>query len=327
MEINKLVELLRGHKTYLQTHNFPDPDAIASAFGLQQFLKYFGVDTEICYSGTIEKLTTKKMVSEFEVDIKNYEKITDMRECDYIVTIDGQKYNTNFKDLPGDEVACIDHHPIFTECTYKYSDIRILGACSTIITQYFKEANVPIDENTASALMYGFRMDTASLTRGVTDLDIEMFSYLYKYADNDKIMKLYINAMEMSDLKAYGAAIENINVINRIGFVHIPFNCNDGLIAMISDFILSLNEVEYCVVYADRNGAYKLSVRSLNENVHAGRLTTDALDGIGDGGGHAAMAGGVIFKTISLDIRNNIEDEVENRFIKAMEHGCKLVRE
>ena len=43
--------------------------------------------------------------------------------------------------------------------------------------------------------------------------------------------------MEMSDLKAYGAAIENISVINGIGFAYIPFDCNDGLIAMISVFI------------------------------------------------------------------------------------------
>lgn len=34
-----LIVLLKGHKTYIQTHNFPDPDAIASAYGLQYFLQ------------------------------------------------------------------------------------------------------------------------------------------------------------------------------------------------------------------------------------------------------------------------------------------------
>ena len=29
MDPLQLVELLRGHRTYIQTHNFPDPDAIA----------------------------------------------------------------------------------------------------------------------------------------------------------------------------------------------------------------------------------------------------------------------------------------------------------
>lgn len=31
----KPVALCKGKHIYIQTHNFPDPDAIASAFGLQ----------------------------------------------------------------------------------------------------------------------------------------------------------------------------------------------------------------------------------------------------------------------------------------------------
>jgi nanoRNase/pAp phosphatase (c-di-AMP/oligoRNAs hydrolase) len=164
--------------------------------------------------------------------------------------------------------------------------------------------------------MYGLRMDTDSLTRGVTELDIEMFGYLYKYADNTKITKLYANSMEMSDLKAYGAAIEDVSVVNGIGFARIPFDCNDGLIAMISEFILSLYEVNVSIVYACRDGGYKLSVRSMRENVHAGKLIAEALKGIGDGGGHAAMAGGIVFADNSDYIKNNIDMELKDRFVK-----------
>ena len=38
-DIRELVELLSAGKAYIQTHDFPDPDAIASAYGLQQLLK------------------------------------------------------------------------------------------------------------------------------------------------------------------------------------------------------------------------------------------------------------------------------------------------
>ena len=51
MDWLKLVNLLKGHKVYLQTHNFPDPDALASAFGMQVFLRAHGVESTICYSG------------------------------------------------------------------------------------------------------------------------------------------------------------------------------------------------------------------------------------------------------------------------------------
>ena len=59
MDPLQLVELLRGHRTYIQTHNFPDPDAIASAFGLQHFLNYHGIKADICYDGKIERLSTR----------------------------------------------------------------------------------------------------------------------------------------------------------------------------------------------------------------------------------------------------------------------------
>lgn len=327
MEWHKLIDLLKGHKTYLQTHNFPDPDAIASAYGLQQFLKIYGIETELCYDGKIDKLATKRMIQEFKIDIKSFDEIHDMEESDYIVTIDGQKYNANFTDLPGNEVACIDHHPTYKECTYRYKDVRIVGACSSLIAQYYVKSREKMSEDVATALMYGLRMDTASLTRGVTGLDIDMFSYLYKYADNNKITKFYINVMEMSDLKAYGAAIENIKIKVQVGFAHIPFECNDALIAMISDFILSLNEVNCSIVYANRDSGYKLSVRSIDENTHAGKLTSEALRNIGDGGGHAAMAGGVIYAESIKNIEIPIENVIEDRFIKCIRNGCQLVRE
>ena len=65
----QLVELLRGHKNYIQTHNYPDPDAVASAFGLQYFLKQHGVEATICYEGTVEKLSTRKMFEVFQIDV------------------------------------------------------------------------------------------------------------------------------------------------------------------------------------------------------------------------------------------------------------------
>ena len=111
MDPLQLVELLRGHRTYIQTHNFPDPDAIASAFGLQHFLNYHGIKADICYDGKIERLSTRKMFDTFHIDILSKEDLDDMKKEDYIVTVDSQKYNANLTDFIGDEVACIDHHP------------------------------------------------------------------------------------------------------------------------------------------------------------------------------------------------------------------------
>ncbi len=314
----KLVELLRGHKTYIQTHNFPDPDAIASAYGLQDFLKQHGVAAQICYDGKVEKLSTKKMFEVFGIQVLSAEEIGDMTETDYIVTVDSQKHNANLTDFIGDEVACIDHHPTYVECEYAYKDVRIVGSCATIIAEYFHVTGTPLTPSVAAALAYGIKMDTADFLRGVTELDVDMFAFLYKHADDEKLKEMYRNVMEFADLKAYGAAIDNIHVYDGVGFADIPFDCPDALVAIISDFILSLDVVTVSVVYAIRPDGIKFSVRSEIKEVDAGLLVRRALEGCGSGGGHKAMAGGFIPLDAVHLLGENPRYEIETRFMKQL---------
>lgn len=240
-----------------------------------------------------------------------------MSETDYIVTIDAQKFNANITDFIGNEVACIDHHPTFVQCEYQYKDIRLVGACATLVAQYFKESNTPIDSNTATALLYGMKIDTDSWSRGVTVLDIEMFEYLFPYVDEEKMALMSKSTMELKDLRAYGAAIQNIKLYDNIGFAEIPFNCPDALVGMVSDFILDLDVVEFAVVYAKREDGLKFSVRSEWKYLNAGEITAEALNGLGTGGGHAAMAGGFMPIEMVEKLGYLYDDEIEQRFVVA----------
>lgn len=311
-----LVELLKGHRVFIQTHNFPDPDAIASSFGLQYFLKVNGIESDICYDGKIDKLSTKKMFEIFGIFAKSKDEIADMTEDDYIVVVDAQKLNANLTDFIGDEIACIDHHPTFKECEYQYKDVRIVGACSSIIADYFRQTNTELPANIAAALAYGIKMDTADFTRGAYPFDAEVFSYLFEKADTHLINDMYMNVMELSDLKAYGAAIDSIRLYGEVGFAKIPFDCPDALIAIISDFILSLDVVTVSVVYSMRGDGIKFSVRSEIEEVDAGKLVACALEGVGNGGGHKGMAGGFIHKSHFSELGVDMDESIRSRFLR-----------
>lgn len=311
MNWKKLVDVLKGHKVYIQTHNFPDPDALSSALGMQTFLKAFQIDATICYAGKIDKNSTKRMVEAFQIPAIHIDKIQDMQEQDYIITIDAQKYNSNLNDFIGTIVVCIDHHPTYVPSDYLYSDIRICGSCASIITSYFIESNVTLDKNTATALLYGLKMDTDSFNRGVTNFDIDMFSYLYKIADNHVIRMLNSNNMEIEDLHAYGEAIRNIKIYDNVGFARIDFECPQALVAMISDFILGLDVVRISVVYAVESSGFKFSVRNEDEYCHAGIITQKSLKMLGgDGGGHYFMAGGILPKTAAYKIEDRSFDYI-----------------
>lgn len=53
-----LYEAVNREHVYIQTHNFPDPDAIASAYGLKRLLETRGVNAAICYKGKIDRYST-----------------------------------------------------------------------------------------------------------------------------------------------------------------------------------------------------------------------------------------------------------------------------
>lgn len=323
MKWKQLIDVLKGKRVFLQTHNFPDPDALASAYGMQVFLKANGIASTICYAGNIEKNSTKRMMEKFRIFAVQSADLSDMTEKDYIVTIDAQKKNSNLTEFKGQQVACIDHHPTVADCTYEYSDIRICGSCCSIVTSYFIESGIELDSNTATALLYGIKMDTDSFNRGVTDFDISMFAHLHKIADNHKINALFHNNMEIEDLYAYGEAIRNIQLYGNVGFAKISFDCPDALVAMISDFILGLDVVEVSVVYAVRDSGYKFSVRNETTTYHAGTIVQQALKHLGDGGGHDYMAGGIITKEKIGQLGQDPDGEIQRRFLAVIHQNTK----
>ncbi|MCI8300633.1 MAG: DHH family phosphoesterase [Lachnospiraceae bacterium] len=313
-----LIALLKNHNVYIQTHNFPDPDAIASAFGLQQFLDCHGISAILCYDGKIDRLSAKKMLETFEIAMFPKNNIPHMTEHDYIVLIDSQNNNSNVTDLIGDKVACIDHHPIFFPYEYQYQDIRPVGSCCSIIASYFQNSDTPLSPKCAAALAYGIKMDTADFTRGTTSLDMEMLSFLFKHADWKLVVSMYSNTMEFDDLQAYGAAIQNVQIFDRTGFAHIPFHCAQALIAIISDFILSLDVVDVAVIYGIQTDGIRFSIRSEQEQIHAGNLVARALRSWGSGGGHPSMAGGMIPSAHLSLLGEDLHASIQEAFMKVI---------
>lgn len=318
-DFNKLLKLCQEKTVYIQTHNFPDPDAIASAFGLQRLLSHFGIESTLCYAGRIDKLSASRMLKTFNIMMFSYEELQDiMHEEDIIICVDSQKNGGNITDFIGDEIACIDHHPTFVEVAYQYADICITGACASLIARYYQRMNITPDTDVATALIYGLRMDTLQLTRGVTQFDIDMFSYLFPFSDWDTLCQMERNNIELQDLQAYSAAIDSIKIYNKVGFVSIPFSCPDGLIGTLSDFVLALEEVLVAVVLCRRQDGIKFSVRSEIPEVHAGNLVHEALAGYGDGGGHQEMAGGMV-KSERLDAMEPYPEQFFfERFMKVL---------
>ena len=317
--LDTILNHIKNKHVYIQTHNFPDPDAIASAFGLQQLLLYKGISSSICHYGEIDSYSTNRMIQCLNIEIINVDVNDLTNTTDEIILVDAQKGNSNIKNLPGDEIICLDHHPAIETVNYRFCDIRPeIGACASLVAQYFIENKIPMSQDAATALLYGIKIDTANLTRGVSNLDLEMFHTLYAQSDLKLIEELDHATVKLSDLKSYATAINSIKVFGDISFANTGAGCPEPLIASISDFMLDLAEVNFSIVYSYKNEGVKISVRSARNIYDSGQITKSALEGFGQGGGHPAMAGGFVPYTRNDEMDALIPSILEMRFLKAI---------
>lgn len=319
INFQQMIDFIMHKHIYIQMHNFPDPDAIASAYGLQFLLEQKNIKSTICYKGRVSHGSSYSMVEKLGINIVEYDELKDMNTNSEIILVDAQKGNANIIDMPGEEVMCIDHHPTYEKAEYVLSDIRPeVGACASIIAQYFFDNNIVMSSKVATALLYGIKVDTANMTRGVSDLDLEMFYKIFNMADRQMIEELDNSVLRKEDLHAYANAISSIETVGRMSFANTGMNCPEALIAAISDFIMMLDGTDITVVYSLRDDGIKISLRS-NSGVDVGKIANRALRGIGSGGGHENMAGG--FVSYDSSIKNPTGDETYvNAIIEDIRH-------
>jgi nanoRNase/pAp phosphatase (c-di-AMP/oligoRNAs hydrolase) len=321
-KLDELIQSIENPHVYVQMHNYPDQDALASAMGLQALLSARGKQATIIYHGIIDKDNTLKMIELLNIKIQPVESLT-LKEEDEIIIVDGQKGNINMQDVLGKEIACIDHHHIQNTEQYRFVDIRSnVGACSSIIASYFVENAIPLSTDIATALVYGLKMDTSQLSRGVSSLDITMFGHLFQRSDHMKLRTFETSSLKISDLTNYQQAISDLEVYGNIAVSNIGNDCSESIIGSVNDFLLTLSEVEFTVIYSYRAGGIKFSLRSTLPSIDASEIIRQALYGLGDGGGHNDMAAGFIPNVSAESDAETLAQKVKDRIIFLVRKGC-----
>ncbi len=310
--IEEFLEYVKRYdKIFIQPHNFPDHDAIASSFALQKFFEKFGMYSEIIYDGEIQRNSLKDLIKKLDIKLKHITTV-DMDEDDKIIIVDGCKGNKNVTDFVGDEIAVIDHHNVKAVEDVEFCDIRSnYGACSTIIYEYYKQFNVEITQDVATALITGINFDTASLTRGLNIKDLGAYYDCFEKADVEYVNYLARNYISINDIQYYKELIEKIKFHENIAFVYFEDGCPQNMLGILSDFVLSFEEIDFVILCAKNEGRVNFSIRNQIKKWNASIFIQELLKGIGFGGGHYEMAGGVINNIEKFSEKEILEKSIE----------------
>ncbi len=294
--IHRLVEIIDPQRPlFVQAHNFPDHDAVATAFALQHLLSLRGVLARSCYRGSIQSQSLRDLIDSLDIPI-SYAKELNLDKHAQIIVVDSLSGGSNVKDLEAEVIGVIDHHKLPYAPTCRYVDIREeYGACSTILYEYYRDAGEQIPQKVASALLVGIMMDTSFITRGVSSADLGALNNLFNSADWENSCRLLRNSLSVEDIRVFEMALRQAKITDAFCYIHIDIPCTIEVLALIADFFLTMREIHFvvAVMYVGK-GKCRISVRSEDATRPADVAIGKALKGIGEGGGHMHMGGGVI---------------------------------
>jgi nanoRNase/pAp phosphatase (c-di-AMP/oligoRNAs hydrolase) len=328
-EKNLLVRLLRllpppesGPETsgqtalVIQTHDFPDHDAAASAFALGRLLSLKGYAVHLLYRGPIRSFSLKTMISELRIPLLRVEDMAagNLRFAPCII-VDGNPLNSNARPTTDNLFGVVDHHANAGIPPCPFVDIRPeYGSCAALAAGYWEDSGLKPEQNVATALLMGIEMDTDFLSRRVSRYDIDALHRLFFAGDWEFGTRVIKTSLSRADIPAFEKAVANSRFHRQMMFALITLDTTQEVISILADFFLRFREVLVTAIIENQGSSRHVSIRSRDPAISAALMIREALKGIGEGGGHDYMAGGLL----SPDIHIN-EEELFRRFAAALD--------
>src|SRR4051812_37818674 len=185
---------LAGRKSVLiYTHDNPDPDSLAAAMSLDRLLtQELGVHVTVTHGGIVGRAQNRAMVETLKLPLVPAERI-EPDQFDAIALVDSQPETGN-NSLPPDHRIdiVVDHHPPRAgSARAAWCDIRPdRGATSTIIFEYLRAREVPLDAALATAVFFALRTETRDLGRESTEAERLAYLELVPLVDHNMLYRM-----------------------------------------------------------------------------------------------------------------------------------------
>ena len=224
-----------------------DPDSMASAMALKRIFWKKARRVLIYRVNSIKRADNLAFVKFLTVDQKHirYLKRSAIRKW---ALVDSQPHHHKlFMEHNYDII--IDHHPVTDKIEADFLDIREdYGANASIMAEYLKAGKIKPSPKLATALFYGIKTDTDNFVRASIPHDMDAFKYLYQYISLRMLRKIESSEMTRGMLSQYRRAMERLNFINDIAFVHMDRVDTPDLLVLIADFFMKIAEIQWSIV-------------------------------------------------------------------------------
>jgi nanoRNase/pAp phosphatase (c-di-AMP/oligoRNAs hydrolase) len=284
-QFRKTMERHRGERQVVVLQDFPDPDALSSAWTYKLIAQKFDIPTDIVYAGTLSHQENIALVKLTGIPLQRWTiqavKTKDLSLYKGLVLIDNQGTTSQLMGILTEAnipiTIIIDHHSLQDDLTAEYVDIRPHArATATILTQYIQAGLIKLDNNItehvkcATALMHGLRSDTNRLMQAQEE-DFLAAAYISRFYDAQLLNAVLQSARSRPVMDIIERSLKNRTVQNSFsiaGVGYLRYDDRDA-IPQAADFLVTEDNVHTAVVYGivhDEDEEVEIVVGSLRTN-------------------------------------------------------------
>jgi nanoRNase/pAp phosphatase (c-di-AMP/oligoRNAs hydrolase) len=303
------------------THDNPDPDGLASGKALATLLKEaWDIPSRLVYSGLVARAENHVMLDRLTPEWENSEALPDLKQYSAVAQIDTQPgAGNNRLDAVHPRHIVMDHHyPVRdATATVSYADVRTeIGSTVTMLFQYLEAAGIRPDPLLATAMYYGLKTDTRSLTRGDSVADDVAFMKLTHHLDQQELSRVEVAALSLEYFRAFSHGLHATRlygqaIVARLGLIEQP-----DFAAEMADILIRLQGAQAALCMGQYRDTLHISLRTGAPEKDAGMIIQQVVTSPGSAGGHGTMAGGQ-FPLLGIDMEALLTD-IEHRFLSVL---------
>ncbi|MEC4806974.1 MAG: bifunctional oligoribonuclease/PAP phosphatase NrnA [Jaaginema sp. PMC 1079.18] len=302
--LRQTLENHRDERHIVVIQDFPDPDALSSAWAYRLIAQQFDIQSDIVYAGTLSHQENVTLVRLTGIPAQRWG-VQTLKDRDFSVYqgsvfIDGQGTTSHLKPwleqarIP--TVAVIDHHSYQGNVKAEFSDLRPhTRSTATIVTQYIQAGMLKLNPNNekhvkcATALMHGLRSDTSQLMQAKEE-DWLAAAFLSRFCNSQLLNTVLQSSRSRRVMDAIERSLKNRVMQNNFsiaGVGYLRYDDRDA-IPQAADFLVTEENVHTAVVYGivhDEEEDIEVAIGSLRTT----KLTLDPDEFIKEALGHDAQ--------------------------------------
>lgn len=289
-KLRDVLEKHQGEYQIVAIQDFPDPDALSSAWAYKLIAENYDIRCDIVYGGRLSHQENIALVKLTNLPAQRHTveslQKKDLSVYQGVVLVDSQGTNSHLYPVLEEAgipfIAVMDHHSKQRELDAEFVDLRPqTRATATILTQYIQQGLVEFNSSNkthvkcATALMHGLRSDTNRLMQAQEE-EFLAAAYLSRFYDSQLLNAVLQSARSRRVMDVIERALRNRIIKNNFslsGVGYLRYDDRDA-IPQAADFLVTEEDIHTAVVYGivhDEDQDFELVIGSLRTT----KLTLD----------------------------------------------------